>query len=221
MHIPWTALVSSGILHLMSITLCQAPMSSASPIVWALAELAIPYESIQIDLKEDAHKQPDFLRLNPMGQVPTLVDGGQAMFESSAILVHLGDCYGVERKLWPAIDSPERMTALTWVLWMAVTVGSSLRMIFSTDETWVGPELQHKTHNQRARQRFGELMHVLDGHLAGREYIASASFTLADVYCSASLAWATGVVGFDTDATPQLKAWLGRCLAREAAKSMG
>jgi glutathione S-transferase len=80
----------------------------------ALEELGIAYESIELDpKKDDQHKQPEFLKLNPMGQVPTLLDDGHPMFESSAIINYLGDTYGVERDLYPASGTPERMNALT------------------------------------------------------------------------------------------------------------
>jgi glutathione S-transferase len=204
----------------MTITLYHAPMSSASPIVWMMAELGIEHESIELDLQEDRHKQPEYLAMNPMGQVPLLVDDGHAMFESSAITIYLGEKYGVERHLWPALGSPARMRALTWVAWMAVSVGSTLRQIFMTAEKWAPPELQHRALNEQATKRLGELLVLLDGHLEGGEYIASTSFTLADVYCSAGLTWVAGVVGFDLDNTPQLADWLKRCTAREGAKAM-
>lgn len=205
----------------MTVTLYHAPMSSASPVVWAMAELGIEHESIQLDLHEDAHKQPDFLAKNPMGQVPTLIDDGHAMFESSAITIHLGEKYGVERGLWPAIGSPDHMRALTWVAWMAVTLGAALRQIFVTDPSFAPAELQHPALNAHAKKRFGELLGILDEHLDGRDYVASSSFTLADAYCSAGLTWATGVVGFDLSSTPHLAAWLKRCTSREAARAMG
>lgn len=204
----------------MSITLYHAPMSSASPLLWVMEELGLEYESVQLDLKGDKHKQPEFLALNPMGQVPTLVDDGHAMFEGPAITIYLGDKYGVERGVWPAIGSPEHMTALTWIAWMSVTLGSTLRQIFVTHENWAPPELQHTALNQFATKRLGELLHILDGHLADREYIAAPAFTLADAYCSAGLKWITGVVGFDTASTPHLAAWLERCTSREGAKAM-
>lgn len=205
----------------MSITLYHAPMSSASPVVWAMAELGIEHESVQLDLKGDRHKQPDFLTLNPMGQVPTLVDGDQSMFESSAITVYLGEKYGVERGLWPVVGSAEHMRALTWMAWTSVTLGSAIRQIFMTDEQMAPPELRHPALNEHARKNLTRLFGVLNQHLESREYIASSSFTLADAYCSAGLTWVCGVVGFDTQTTPHMAAWLKRCLARDAAKAMG
>ncbi len=203
----------------MTITLYQAPMSSASPVVWAMAELGLEHESVAIDLKGTKHKQPEFLALNPMGQVPTLVVDGQPMFESSAITVFLGDTYGVERGLWPASGTPERMVALTWVCWSAVTMGGTLRKIFANTPTW-SPETHSPAQLEQATAQFGDLMRVIDGHLDGRAYLTGDTFTIADCYVAAALAWACPTVQFDTAATPSLAAWIDRCLSRPGAKLM-
>jgi len=85
----------------MSLTLYAAPMSSATPVVCALAELDIPCEIVMLDLKAGDQKKPDYLALNPNGVVPTLVVDGTPLFEAIAIVQWLGDRYGVERGLWP------------------------------------------------------------------------------------------------------------------------
>jgi glutathione S-transferase len=205
----------------MAIKFYYAPMSSASPISWALAELGLEHEAIKIDLKGTAHKTPEFLAMNPMAQVPTLVDDGQAMFESSAIITYLGDKYGVERGLWPKIGSAEHMVALTWTTWHAVTLGLTLRQWFLSSDRWASPpELQNKAQEKRASERFDELLHILDRHLEGRDYLVGAQFTLADTFAAASLGWATHVVGYDLSKTPNVAAYIKRCMSRRAAGAM-
>lgn len=204
----------------MSLTLYYAPMSSASPILWALAELGVPYEGIEIDLKAGDQKQPALLAHNPMGQVPTLVDDGQGMFESSAIIVHLGQKYGVERGLWPAVGSPEHMLALTWLAWSAVTLGSSLRLIMLNTQDWWPAELRSEGQAAKGREQLDMQMTALDGHLATRPYLAGERFTLADAYAAAAIGWASSLVGFDLASTPNVGAWVKRCMSREAVKHM-
>jgi len=203
----------------MSPTLYYAPMSSASPVLWALAELELEYEGKRLDLTGVAHKQPEYLALNPMGQVPALVDNGQAMFESSACMIYLGEKYGVAKGVWPEVGSPAHMVALTWLNWAAVSVGGTLRQLFASGGDHAPPEMHCKPINDYAREQFGNLMLVLEGHLRDREYIAGA-FSLTDAYVAASLGWSTGVVGFDLASAPNLKAWLGRCMTRPAAAVM-
>jgi glutathione S-transferase len=205
----------------MNIILYQAPMSSASPAAWALAELGIEHQSVMMDIRHGKeHKKPEFLALNPMGQVPTLVDDGHSMFESSAIIVYLGDRYGVQRGLWPAIGSAQHMVALTWTAWTAVTLGSTLRMIFFSGEKAPTLEMQNPALHRFSTQRLAELMKVLDGQLTGREYLTGEIFTLSDVYASAAVSWGTGVAGFDLKTVPHVASWIERCLSRPWAKVM-
>jgi glutathione S-transferase len=205
----------------MSITFYFAPMSSASPVAFALAELGIEHETITIDFKGDAHTQPEFLELNPMGQVPTLVDDGQAMFESSAIIIYLGEKYGVERGLWPQVGSHEHMQALTWVAWTATTLGGTIWQFFMNKGEWLPEDARNAKQAERAATRYGELLKILDDRLDGRSHILGDGFSLADSYISAAVGWSSGLLSFDLGKTPNVAAWLGRCMARDGAKAMG
>src|SRR6266545_4462922 len=98
----------------MALIFYYAPMSSATPVYWALEELGVPFEKVKLDLRAGDQKKPEFLKINPNGQVPALVGDGTPMFESVAILLHLGERYGVDKKLWPAAGTPERMGAMSW-----------------------------------------------------------------------------------------------------------
>jgi glutathione S-transferase len=204
----------------MSITLYYAPHSSASPVGWALAELGLEHETVELDLKAGDQKKPGVMALNPMGQVPTLVVNGQAMFESSACTIFLGDTYGSEKGLWPAIGSPDHMIALTWIGWAAVTLNTTLRQILWNDPDTAPEGFANEAQQAAARQRLDELMEIFDGHLSDREYITGDTFSLADCYVGCVLAWGTKAVGFDQDNAPQIAAWLQRCMGREAAAVM-
>ena len=122
----------------MSITFYYNPMSSAARIHLSLDELGIPYEKVLIDLQAKDQKRPEFLALNPNGKVPTIVIDGQPMFESIAIQIYLGERFGVERGLWPALGSREHMQALTWLCWhqseLAVPLFSYLQQVSAPAE---------------------------------------------------------------------------------------
>ncbi len=217
---PWPRLAGGRRTAPMPLTLYYAPRSSASPITWALAELGVPFEGIAIDLKTGEQKQPPLLDHNPMGQVPTLVDDGQAMFESSAILIHLGEKYGAERGLWPEVGSTAHMVALTWTAWFSVTLGSTLRLVMLNTGEWLPEDQRNAKQGEAFRAKLGGLMKILDQRLAEQPYLVGDAFTLVDVYAASSIGWATGVVGFDLGTTPGIAAWLQRCMGREAAKQM-
>ena len=78
----------------MSIRLYGWPQSTAARARWALEELGIGYEYVELDRKNGENRRPEYLAVNPTGKVPGLVDGGQAYFESAAILLHIGEVYG-------------------------------------------------------------------------------------------------------------------------------
>lgn len=85
----------------MALQLHSWPRSSGTRISWALEELNVPYEYVEVDPEKQEHRLPRYLAINPHGKVPALVDGEQKFFESAAILLHLGDTYGAAKRLCP------------------------------------------------------------------------------------------------------------------------
>ena len=78
-----------------------------------LEEVGVDYELRWVDIMAGAQKTPEFLKLNPMGKLPVLLDGEAVVTESAAIAVYLGDRYASGR-LAPALDDPARGTFLRW-----------------------------------------------------------------------------------------------------------
>lgn len=203
----------------MALTFYYAPRSSASPVKFALVELGVDHETVTLDISGDSHKTPELLALNPMGQVPTLVDDGAPIFESAACIIYLGERYGVERGLWPAVSSPGHMRALTWVAWSAVTLGSAIRQCFTSGEH-APEEMRNEAVYAAGVARYQELLGVLDNQLAGRPFIAGEAFSLADCYPAAAIVWASGVLGVDLSGFANIGAWVGKVMARPGAAAM-
>lgn len=97
----------------MAVVLYHHPWSRAAATVWMLEEVGADYELRWTDIQTGEHKNPDFLRLNPMGKLPVLVDGEAVISEGAAIALYLGDRYA-PGKLAPALDDPARGTYLRW-----------------------------------------------------------------------------------------------------------
>ena len=97
----------------MTIRFYSWPQSSGSGVHWALEELGLAYEYVRLDRTKGEHRSAEYLAINPNGKVPALVDGPECYFESLAILVHLAERYGTERRLWPASGN-QRAEALSW-----------------------------------------------------------------------------------------------------------
>jgi GST-like protein len=175
----------------MTITLYEAPMSSAVPVLHALLELDIPFERVTFDLDKEEQKQPEFLHLNPNGKVPTLVVDGTPMFEALAIMQYLGERFGVERKLWPAADSPARLEAMSWSTWAYVTYGAAIGRLLLADNDRLPKELHNEAQARRAREEFAGLLTILNDRLASRQYIVGEAFSLADVIVASVVIWGT------------------------------
>jgi len=200
----------------MAITFYYAPQSSAVRVHWALEELGVPYEGVKIDLSAKDQKKPEFLRLNPNGKVPTLVDDGAPYFESVAIIMHLGEKYGVSRGLWPAPDSPQRGPAMSWTAWAGVSLGSVAGRLLMNVASSIPDELKHAGQAEQGRKDLAGLFGLIEDRLAGGPYILGEQFSLVDTALGSDLWWFTTWTHADLATLPRLKAYIARCTERPA-----
>lgn len=201
----------------MSIVFHHAPMSSASPVAWALAELGVPHEKVLVDLKAGDQRKPAFLALNPNGKVPTLVVDGVPMFEALAIMMYLGERFGVEKGLWPGLEDPARPQAMAWSAWAYVSIGAWLRTLFFSSSDRVDASCHNAAAAEYARKELGSLLGILDGHLEGRAYLLGEAFSIADVIVGGTIGYAR-MTGVPVAPHARVSAWLERCLARPAQR---
>ena len=147
-----------------------APRTRATRPRWLLEELEVPYELVRLDLAKSEHRSAEFLALNPLGEVPVLVDDEVILFESSAICLHLADRYP-ERRLAPPPGSPERGDYLQWLLFAEVTLEP---VIAAQGRPTAGPPLE-------------VLLSLVERRLEGREVLVGNGFTAADVVMASIL----------------------------------
>lgn len=203
----------------MTITFYYAPQSSAGRIRISLAELGVPHEAVRVDLRSGDQRKPEFLALNPNGQVPTVVIDGTPMFESVAIQIALGERYGVQKGLWPAPGSPEQLMALTWLVWGQVNVTSALYRYMKNTSEWFPKEQQDAKQAEAALNEMRGLLRILDGRLDGRPYLTGERCTLADLDLASVLGWGLSMTKIDTSELKNLNGWLGRIMERPAVKA--
>ena len=181
-------------------------------ITIALEELGLPYTLHHVRIEEGAQRQPDFLRLNPHGRIPVLVDAeaGITLFESAAILLYLAQKTG---RLLP--QAPQaRWQALQWLIFHAASVGPLMgqRVHF---------ELFSNTRNSEAIDRYRRLTNeafaTLDQHLASQPYLAGNEYSIADI---AHFGWThiARIIDFDFSHHRHLSAWHERVAARPAVR---
>jgi len=203
----------------MTITLYAAPMSSAMPVIHAIEELEVPHKLVLIDLQAGDQKTADFLALNPNGKVPTLVVDGTPMFEALAIMQWLGDRYGVERGLWPAAASPERLEALSWSTWMYVSFSAAFKRLILATSDRVDASLHHEGQAELARKELQDMLTILDGRLASRDHLVGNHFTLVDLIVANGITYAA-FVGVSTTGHDNVENWLARFRERPAFKKV-
>ena len=159
---------------------------------------------------------PDFLSLNPNGRIPVIIDrdpgdagGPLAVFESGAILLYLAEKSG---RLLPA-DPVARVAALQWLFFASTQVTHTAMQVH-----WLVREQQAgkaAPHLDDYRAELVRLYGVLDGVLAGREWLAGADYSIADI---AAWTWIERheMHGIALDPWPSLSDWLARVAARPA-----
>ncbi|HZF44392.1 MAG TPA: glutathione S-transferase N-terminal domain-containing protein [Sphingomonadaceae bacterium] len=188
--------------------------TAATPNGWkvsiALEELELPYDLHVIDMKAGEQKQPAFTAINPNGRIPAIVDREEddfAVFESGAILVYLAEKTG---RLMPA-DAKGRSRVMQWLMFQMGGVGPMMGQ--ANVFTRYFPE-QLPSVIDRYRREGRRLLEVLDGHLAGNEYLAG-DYSIADI---ANWSWAHTYAwpGISVDGLDHLQRWMAAISARPA-----
>jgi glutathione S-transferase len=185
--------------------------SRALRCLWALEEIGVPYEHVKTNFATDA-KQPDYLKINPNGRVPALVDGDLTLFESMAINLYLSRKYGAGTLQPKSLEDDAR--AVQWSIWVMTEIEPPLMQIFihtvAAPENVRKPEIAKAGHETIARP-----LKVLDGALAGRDTLLAGGFSIADLNV-ASVLGLLAVARFDFSPWPNVKRWFEASLARPA-----
>ncbi|MSP83903.1 MAG: glutathione S-transferase family protein, partial [Alphaproteobacteria bacterium] len=178
-----------------------------------LEELGLPFTEITLDRDAGALRAADYLRLNPLGRVPTLVDDGFVLTETPAILLYLADKHP-ERGLTPRAGTPERARMEQWIYLAQNELEPALTFAF---------KLRHRVPEAEklpavlpfCRAQFDEAAAVLEAHVADRPHLLDSGFSVADVILACVLSWAEAdgfMVGF-----PNLERYRKAQLSRPAA----
>ena len=208
----------------MAITLYYTPMGSATRCHWALNELGIPFEKVRMHMDKGDHKKPEFLAINPNGKVPALVDGSLKLFESLAIMFHLGERYGEKAGLWPASGTDARSEGYVLSVYSMVEIQTSVFMYVqhagNHPRISFPPEKRHKDVGDRALATWHTGMKVLGERLASRKHLLGDAFSLCD--CTvASVVNAGAMLGGLPVEDKSVQDWIARCTSRPAlAKAM-
>jgi glutathione S-transferase len=182
-----------------------------------LEELGTRFELQYVDRTAGAHKQPAYLKLNPNGQIPVLVDGDLVLYETAAICLHLADTHP-EAGLAPAPGTPERAHFYKWLMWMTNSLQATLMPYFYPDR-WVkeGNAAAAAEVKAGAETKIGAMLDQMDAHLAahGKDWYLGARYSVLDPYAFLMCRWTRGF-GRPARSLPRLGPYLNRMLERPA-----
>ena len=184
-----------------------------------LEEIGAPYDHVLVDRIANAHKAPEYLRLNPNGLIPVPVDGDLVLYETAAIALHLFDTHP-QAALIPAVGTPHRAHFYKWIVWLTNTLQATL-IVYFYPERWVdegnaGGIAEVKRH---AESRIAPMLDQLDAELArhGGPWFMGEAYSGLDAYVFTLCRWTRNFRNeTPARARPHLGPYLQRMLARPA-----
>ena len=180
--------------------------------LWALLELDAEFEFIPVNMMAGENRHPDFLRLNPAGKVPVLVDGDLVLTESAAIVMYLAEKYGA-KGLMPT-DLTQRAQAYRWSLFAVTELEQPLWRI-AKHTILYDEDKRLSADIALAREDFAAMAAVLDRHMEARTFIVGDGMTVADCITAYVLDWGNELSLLD--GRPNLKVYFERMYARPKA----
>lgn len=188
----------------MAIVLHHHPFSRAAGTVWMLEEVGVPYELRFVDILNGQQKSAELLAMNPMGKLPTLVDGDTVVTENAAIGLYLADRYAYGR-LSPKVDEAARATYLRWSVFSPSVIepGAMAKMA-----GWPCRDGQVGWGTSEA------MLATMEHAIAERDYLLGDTFSMADVIFGGTLRFM--LMTKMIEARPAFTAYAERLAARPA-----
>ena len=188
--------------------------SNVQKVLWALGELELEYSRDDVGGPFGGNREPDYLVMNPNGLVPTLVDGDTVLWESNVIVRYLA------RKYAPNSLLPDSLTDLAraeqWMDWQQTVVAPAHFPVF-----WglirTAPEDRDLDAIKNGRDRFEQVMTILDHHLADSAFVGGENLSIADIPVGIMVyRWFT--LDIERMELPSLNRWYQKLTDRPAYK---
>ena len=164
----------------------------ASIVQWYLEELSIPYEQVLIDVQAGEGQKPEYLAINPLGKIPSIVEGDFKLWETSAILLYLLEKHG------NAISLEQRAIQNQWIVYANATIA---------------PEIFSEATREKQMPRHMTMLNTL---LEQQPFITGEEFTAADVAVGSILWYIPVLLQVDFSPYPAIAAYMKRLGDRPA-----
>lgn len=176
-----------------------------------LQELGMPFESEAVNLKtKETRSGKDFLKINPKGQVPTLVlDNGDVLTENLAILVYLAEKMHAD-SLLPPVGNFERYRVLEWLVFVTTELHKGFGPFFN-------PNISHEAKEEIFKPLLKKKFQWVEDQLKDKPYLLGETFRLPDAYLFVVLTWLP-VVKIPLADFPNLSAYYERLKERDSVQ---
>ncbi len=186
------------------------PPSRASRVIWLAKEAKLEFEIVPVNILEGEHLEQSYKSLNPLAQVPTIIDGDVSLGESFAINLYLAERYGGD--LW-GMDLFERAAIYQWTLFAGATLEPAVAPIVINRIILPPPAADLEVAAKAEFEVLRSLSRV-NSVLDGQPYLLGDRFTLADLnVASVAVNAVAGKVNI-SDSGPNVEPWIERCLER-------
>ncbi len=189
------------------ITFYYNPMSRGRIVHWMLEEIEVDYETKILTWEKGDHKQPEYLRLNPMGKIPTIVHRDVVVTECAAICAYLADAFP-EKELAPATGDPARGTYYRWLFFAASCVEPALLERSHPRKDPVDPA-------QLGWGSYEDTVKTLE-QAVSNGFVLGDRFSAADVYIGSQIGW--GLFTRDLEPRAAFQNYVALCAGRPAYK---
>ena len=181
----------------------------------ALEESGLDFEAVEVRIADAAHKEPEYLAINPLGKVPALAVDSEVLTEAHAILTFVADLVP-ERNLIPRVGTLERARAHEWMNFCTSTIHIAFRTVFRP-YLLVGEEVSAEAAKAFGRKNLKKVMTEIERRLEDRDYALGDAFSVCDAYLFVFYLWSHDPrLEMECPAGPLYRAFGARVGARTA-----
>ena len=193
--------------------LYHAAKSRSVRVLWLLEELGLDYEIVKMSFDPASLQSADYLKINPFGKVPVLVDGAVTMSESVAIVEYILNRYA-DGRLEPDHDSPEYGKYLQWLHFGESTMMGPVAQMAS-HAVFLPEEQRSPAILEQGKKTWSHYLDILDKELADKDYLCGDEFTAADIVIGYTL-FIVKLFKLDPGGFPNIDAYYERLSSRPA-----
>lgn len=186
-----------------------------------LEELGVAHELVLVDFPENGHKSAEYLKLNPSGRLPVLIDGDLVLYEAAAVCLHLVDSHP-QANLAPPVGTPQRAQFYKWLIYLTNTLQAEI-LTYNYSMRLTNDASAAEMVKRHAELRIGAMLDLIENALAENaavnsgSYLLGADYTAVDAYLLMLARWTRNLT-HPARARPHFGLYLDRLAARPAVR---